>query len=304
MLKVNQLIEKFDLYSINDVQQFDRPIENSDLSRPGLEIAGFFSYYSSDRIQVLGTTEISFINQKLTSAMKKERIKQLCQPETPCIIVTRGLEVPDEIIEATDEMNIPLLQTDESTTSFMARLTQYLTRELALETNVHGGLIDVYGVGVLIVGSSGVGKSEAALELIKRGHRLVADDNVIIKRVADNILMGSSPPLIDNMLEIRGIGVIDVLQLFGAGAVLPEKRISLIINLEQWQQGKMYDRIGLDIEYDNILGIEVQKKTIPIRPGRNLAVIIEVAAMNFRMNALGINAADEINRRMNSLKSD
>lgn len=304
MLKVNQLIEKFDLYSINDVQQFDRPIENSDLSRPGLEIAGFFSYYSSDRIQVLGTTEISFINQKLTSAMKKERIKQLCQPETPCIIVTRGLEVPDEIIEATDEMDIPLLQTDESTTSFMARLTQYLTRELALETNVHGGLIDVYGVGVLIVGSSGVGKSEAALELIKRGHRLVADDNVIIKRVADNILMGSSPPLIDNMLEIRGIGVIDVLQLFGAGAVLPEKRISLIINLEQWQQGKMYDRIGLDIEYDNILGIEVQKKTIPIRPGRNLAVIIEVAAMNFRMNALGINAADEINRRMNSLKSD
>ena len=302
MLKVNQLIEKFDLYSINDVQQFDRPIENSDLSRPGLEIAGFFSYYSSDRIQVLGTTEISFINQKLTSAMKKERIKQLCQPETPCIIVTRGLEVPDEIIEATDEMDIPLLQTDESTTSFMARLTQYLTRELALETNVHGGLIDVYGVGVLIVGSSGVGKSEAALELIKRGHRLVADDNVIIKRVADNILMGSSPPLIDNMLEIRGIGVIDVLQLFGAGAVLPEKRISLIINLEQWQQGKMYDRIGLDIEYDNILGIEVQKKTIPIRPGRNLAVIIEVAAMNFRMNALGINAADEINRRMNSLK--
>ena len=304
MLKVNQLIEKFDLYSINDVQQFDRPIENSDLSRPGLEIAGFFSYYSSDRIQVLGTTEISFINQKLTSAMKKERIKQLCQPETPCIIVTRGLEVPDEIIEATDEMNIPLLQTDESTTSFMARLTQYLTRELALETNVHGGLIDVYGVGVLIVGSSGVGKSEAALELIKRGHRLVADDNVIIKRVADNILMGSSPPLIDNMLEIRGIGVIDVLQLFGAGAVLPEKRISLIINLEQWQQGKMYDRIGLDIEYDNILDVEVQKKTIPIRPGRNLAVIIEVAAMNFRMNALGINAADEINRRMNSLKSD
>ena len=304
MLKVNQLIEKFDLYSINDVQQFDRPIENSDLSRPGLEIAGFFSYYSSDRIQVLGTTEISFINQKLTSAMKKERIKQLCQPETPCIIVTRGLEVPDEIIEATDEMDIPLLQTDESTTSFMARLTQYLTRELALETNVHGGLIDVYGVGVLIVGSSGVGKSEAALELIKRGHRLVADDNVIIKRVADNILMGSSPPLIDNMLEIRGIGVIDVLQLFGAGAVLPEKRISLIINLEQWQQGKMYDRIGLDIEYDNILDVEVQKKTIPIRPGRNLAVIIEVAAMNFRMNALGINAADEINRRMNSLKSD
>ncbi|RPF57485.1 HPr(Ser) kinase/phosphatase [Abyssicoccus albus] len=304
MLKVNQLIEKFDLYSINDVQQFDRPIENSDLSRPGLEIAGFFSYYSSDRIQVLGTTEISFINQKLTSAMKKERIKQLCQPETPCIIVTRGLEIPDEIIEATDEMDIPLLQTDESTTSFMARLTQYLTRELALETNVHGGLIDVYGVGVLIVGSSGVGKSEAALELIKRGHRLVADDNVIIKRVADNILMGSSPPLIDNMLEIRGIGVIDVLQLFGAGAVLPEKRISLIINLEQWQQGKMYDRIGLDIEYDNILGIEVPKKTIPIRPGRNLAVIIEVAAMNFRMNALGINAADEINRRMNSLRSD
>ncbi len=304
MLKVNQLIEKFDLYSINDVQQFDRPIENSDLSRPGLEIAGFFSYYSSDRIQVLGTTEISFINQKLTSAMKKERIKQLCQPETPCIIVTRGLEIPDEIIEATDEMDIPLLQTDESTTSFMARLTQYLTRELALETNVHGGLIDVYGVGVLIVGSSGVGKSEAALELIKRGHRLVADDNVIIKRVADNILMGASPPLIDNMLEIRGIGVIDVLQLFGAGAVLPEKRISLIINLEQWQQGKMYDRIGLDIEYDNILGIEVPKKTIPIRPGRNLAVIIEVAAMNFRMNALGINAADEINRRMNSLRSD
>ncbi|AQL56695.1 HPr(Ser) kinase/phosphatase [Abyssicoccus albus] len=304
MLKVNQLIEKFDLYSINDVQQFDRPIENSDLSRPGLEIAGFFSYYSSDRIQVLGTTEISFINQKLTSAMKKERIKQLCQPETPCIIVTRGLEIPDEIIETTDEMDIPLLQTDESTTSFMARLTQYLTRELALETNVHGGLIDVYGVGVLIVGSSGVGKSEAALELIKRGHRLVADDNVIIKRVADNILMGSSPPLIDNMLEIRGIGVIDVLQLFGAGAVLPEKRISLIINLEQWQQGKMYDRIGLDIEYDNILGIEVPKKTIPIRPGRNLAVIIEVAAMNFRMNALGINAADEINRRMNSLRSD
>ncbi len=304
MLKVNQMIEKFDLYSINDVQQFDRSIENSDLSRPGLEIAGFFSYYSSDRIQVLGTTEISFINQKLTSAMKKERIKQLCQPETPCIIVTRGLEIPDEIIEATDEMDIPLLQTDESTTSFMARLTQYLTRELALETNVHGGLIDVYGVGVLIVGSSGVGKSEAALELIKRGHRLVADDNVIIKRVADNILMGSSPPLIDNMLEIRGIGVIDVLQLFGAGAVLPEKRISLIINLEQWQQGKMYDRIGLDIEYDNILDIEVPKKTIPIRPGRNLAVIIEVAAMNFRMNALGINAADEINRRMNSLRSD
>lgn len=299
MLTARALVNKFNLQLVAGEEGLDRPIHNTDISRPGLEMAGYFSHYASDRIQLLGTTELSFYNL-LPDEERHGRLRKLCRPDTPAIIVTRDIEPPEELVVAAKELGTPLLTSKDATTSLMSRLTTYLEHELAKTKSLHGVLVDVYGVGVLITGDSGIGKSETALELVKRGHRLVADDNVEIREITKDELIGKPPKLIEHLLEIRGLGIINVMTLFGAGSILTEKKIGLNINLENWDKDKLYDRVGLNEETLRILDTEITKKTIPVRPGRNVAVIIEVAAMNYRLNIMGINTAEEFNERLNA----
>ena len=298
MLTVSNVIERFKLEIITGETGIHKPITSIDVSRPGLEIAGYFSHYSKERVQLFGLTETTYFNTKLTDEERTTRAQLLCTNETPCFIFTDDLIPPKEIIEACENANIPLLKTSNTITNLMFYLTDYLEISLAPETNVHGVLLDVYGIGVLITGESGIGKSEIALELVKNGHRLVADDNVEIKEIGKNVLIGKSPELIENLLEIRGLGIINVMTLFGASVVLSEKRIMLNVHLEFWQQDKEYDRLGLEKRTKNILNSEIPSKLIPVRPGRNVSNIIEVAAMDFRLQNMGVSAAREFNERL------
>jgi HPr kinase/phosphorylase len=225
-------------------------------------------------------------------------MRRLCVDETPCVCVTRGLDVPKELIAVAEERMIPVLRSPVATTILSSRITAYLENVLAPSMTIHGVLVDVYGVGMLITGSSGIGKSETALELVKRGHRLVADDAVEIRQTADNMLYGSAPELIRHLLEIRGVGIINVMTLFGAGAVRNYKKITLVCRLETWQQDRQYDRLGLDEEMTRIIDTELPLVTIPVRPGRNLAVILEVAAMNYRLKRMGYNAALQFTNKL------
>lgn len=296
-VRTKDVIEKFDLELISGEEGINRPISTSDISRPGIELAGYFDYYPADRMQLIGMTELTFAD-KLTESERSYRMGRLCTDVTPGIIVTRGMEVPEELIEAAERESVPLMRTKQNTTRFSGLLTNFLESKLAPTTAIHGVLVDVYGVGVMITGQSGVGKSETALELVKRGHRLVADDCIEIRQEDENTLVGTSPDLIEHLLEIRGLGIIDVMTLFGAGAVLAHKKISLNINLENWDETKQYDRLGLDEEKVRIIDTDVTKITIPVRPGRNLAVILEVAAMNFRLKRMGVNAAEQFTHRL------
>ncbi|ASS90269.1 MAG: HPr kinase/phosphorylase [Bacillaceae bacterium] len=302
-VRTKDIIEKFQLELISGEEGISRPIITSDLSRPGLEMAGYFTYYPKERIQLLGRTELTFF-AKLTPEEKKSRMEQLCTDVTPAIIVSREMEAPPELIEASEKSNVPVLRSPLKTTRLSSRLTNFLESKLAPTTAVHGVLVDIYGVGVLITGKSGVGKSETALELVKRGHRLIADDCVEIRQEDRDTLVGSAPELIRHLLEIRGLGIIDVMTLFGAGAVRSHKRISLVIDLELWDPNKQYDRLGLDEEKMKILDAELTKLTIPVRPGRNLAVIIEVAAMNFRLKRMGFNAAEQFTNKLADVIED
>lgn len=299
-VRTKDLMEKFDLELISGEEGINRPIVTSDLSRPGLEIAGFFEYYPAERLQLLGKSELTFF-EKLSNQEQKNRMEMLCTDITPGIIITRNQEVPEELIEASERESVPVLRSKMKTTRLFSHLTNYLESKLAPTTAVHGVLVDIYGIGVLITGKSGVGKSETALELVKRGHRLVADDCVEIRQEDQDTLIGSAPELIEHLLEIRGLGIINVMTLFGAGAVLSFKKISLIIHLELWEKNKHYDRLGLDDETQKIIDTEIPKLTIPVRPGRNLAVIIEVAAMNFRLKRMGMNAAQQFSNKLSEV---
>lgn len=299
-VRTKDIIEKFNLELISGEEGINRPITMSDISRPGIELAGYFDYYPADRIQLIGKTELTFA-EKLSEVDRAERMGKLCTDVTPGIIIARNLPIPEELTEMSECESVPVMRTKQNTTKFSGLLTNFLEGKLAPTTAVHGVLVDVYGVGVLITGQSGVGKSETALELVKRGHRLVADDCVEIRQEDENNLVGTSPELIEHLLEIRGLGIIDVMTLFGAGAVLPRKKITLVINLEIWDQHKQYDRLGLDEEKVKIIDTEVTKLTIPVRPGRNLAVILEVAAMNFRLKRMGMNAAENFTERLNDV---
>jgi HPr kinase/phosphorylase len=302
-VRTKDLIKKFDMELVSGEEGINRPITTTDISRPGLEIAGYFEYYPAERLQLLGKTELTFF-EKLNPRDRTERMQKLCTDITPGIIVTRDMEVPVELVEAAERESVPLLRSKQKTTRLSSHLTNYLESKLAPTTAVHGVLVDLYGIGVLITGKSGVGKSETALELVKRGHRLVADDCVEIRQEDIGTLVGNSPDLIEHLLEIRGVGIINVMTLFGAGAVRSHKRISLIIDLEIWDQKKSYDRLGLDEEKMKILDTDITKLTIPVRPGRNLAVIIEVAAMNFRLKRMGVNAAEQFTNRLSDVIED
>jgi len=302
-VRTKDILERFNLELISGEEGINRPITTSDISRPGIELAGYFEYYPAERIQLLGKTELSFF-EELTKSERISRMERLCTDITPAIIVTRDLEVPVELIEASERESVPVLKANMKTTRFSSRLTNFLESKLAPTTAVHGVLVDIYGIGVLITGKSGVGKSETALELVKRGHRLVADDCVEIRQEDQDTLVGASPDLIEHLLEIRGLGIINVMTLFGAGAVRSNKRITLVINLEIWDAKKQYDRLGLDDEKMKIIDTEITKITVPVRPGRNLAVIIEVAAMNYRLKRMGVNAAQQFTERLSDVIED
>lgn len=295
---VQDIVDRFNLKVITGDEGLKKEVTVSDLSRPGLEIAGYFTYYPAARVQLMGRTELSFL-ETLDQDTKRERMHKLCaNPETPCICISRNLDIPDPLIDAAKESGTPVLQSSYSTTKLSSKLTNLLEERLAPTTTMHGVLVDCYGIGVLIVGSSGIGKSEAALELVKRGHRMVADDAVEIRQTQEDTLIGSAPDLIKHLLEIRGLGIINVMTLFGAGAIRNFKKIALVVRLENWETQKEYDRLGLDEDKMKIMDIDLPLITIPVRPGRNLAVIIEVAAMNFRLKRMGYNAAVQFTQQL------
>ncbi|MBS4200326.1 HPr kinase/phosphorylase [Bacillus sp. FJAT-49732] len=302
-VRTEDIIKQFNLELISGEEGIHKPITTSDISRPALELAGFFNYYPAERVQLLGRTEIVF-SEGLLPHERKERMETLCNDTTPGIVVSRGLDIPSELIEAAERNSVPLMRTNMKTTRFSSKLTNYLDGKLAPTTAVHGVLVDIYGIGVLITGQSGVGKSETALALIKRGHQLVADDCVEIRQIEENLLVGSPPDLLEQLLEIRGLGIINVMTLFGAGAVRPSKKITLTVHLESWDENKHYDRVGLDEETIKIIDTNITKLTVPVRPGRNLAVIIEVAAMNFRLKRMGVNAAQQFTERLAQVIKD
>jgi len=302
-VKVSELVEQFQLEVVAGEGGLRRQIGTDDLYRPGLEVAGYFAYYPAERVQILGRTELAFLDT-LTAEVRRERMERLCTDVTPCLIVTRGQNPPAELTEVAERRQVPVLRSAIATTTLQSRLTNFLEKRLAPKVTIHGVLVDVYGVGMLITGGSGIGKSETALELVKRGHRLVADDAVEIWQTADNLLYGTAPELIRHLLEIRGLGILNVMTLFGAGAIRTSKQITLVVRLEAWQQDKQYDRLGLDEETTRILDTEVPMITVPVRPGRNLAVILEAAAMNFRLKRMGYNAALQFTNRLTETIGD
>lgn len=300
MFSVNlkKLVDEFGLEIIFKSDDYDDvKVVNNEVNRPSLQIAGFFDYFDNTRVQVIGKVEISYIN-KMTSEEKTRSLEKLFEQKLPVVIVTRDMEIPDEMYKLAEKYNTTLARTKMPTSRFVSALIAFLNIELAPRMTTHGVLVEVYGEGVLLLGDSGVGKSETAIELVKRGHRLVADDAVEVKRVSDKSLLGSAPDIIRHFIELRGIGIIDVKMIFGMGAVKNTEKIDLIINLEVWQSKKQYDRLGLTTQYTELLGIKIPSLTIPVKPGRNLAVVVEVAAMNHRQKKMGYNAAEALNSRL------
>lgn len=268
-------------------------ITSRDVNRPGLELTGFFDYYDVTRIILWGNTEQAYLN-RFSSEQKYHVFDKLLEKGPPAIVVSRQLKPFDELMRVARQYKIPVLRSADTTSELSAALVSYLNVQLAPRVTRHGVLVEVYGEGVLIIGDSGVGKSETAIELIKRGHRLIADDAVEIRRVSSKSIVGSSPENIRHFIELRGIGIINASRIFGIGAVKPTEKIEVVMNLEIWDSKKSYDRMGLDNNNINILGVDVPVITIPVKPGRNLAVIIEVAAMNYRQKKMGYNAAYEL----------
>lgn len=274
-------------------------ITSPELNRPGLPLSGFVEMFDADRIQIFGRTECRYLLQK-SEEEAKTAIEAFMAMHPVAVIVTSEMEPPLNLTKCAQKYDVPLLSASERTSEFMAAMIAYLNVQLAPRLTRHGVLVEVYGEGILILGDSGVGKSETAIELVKRGHRLIADDAVEIKRVSAKSLVGSAPEIIRHYVELRGIGIVDIRRLFGMGAVKLTEKIDLVVTLEPWVQGKMYDRLGMDSETTEILGIHVPSLTIPVRPGRNLAVVLEIAAMNNRQKKMGYNTAEEFNKRLMS----
>ena len=292
------IIAEFSLESLYMPESADKIMVSCPrVNRPGLPLAGFFDHFEAARIQIIGKVEELYLNQ-LDPEEKERRLDEFFAAKPAALIVTTSIEVSDTTYAAAAKHKIPIMRTKERTSEFMAALIAFLNLKLAPRMTRHGVLVEVYGEGILLLGDSGVGKSETAIELVKRGHRLIADDAVEIKRVSKKTLVGESPEIIRHYVELRGIGIVDVRRLFGMGAVKQSEKVELVINLEPWVQGKMYDRLGIDEQTTEILGIEIPSITIPVRPGRNLAIIIEIAAMNNRLKRLGYNTAEEFNKRL------
>jgi HPr kinase/phosphorylase len=293
-----QIIEKMNLENCTpsiDIKKIK--VSQPDVNRPALQLAGFYDYFDSERVQIIGHVEHAYM-KNVSKERRIDIISKLMDCRVPCIIFCRNLEIDEDLIKIAEEKGVPILRSSKTTSAFMAEIIRWLNVELAPRISIHGGLVDVYGEGILITGESGIGKSEAALELIKRGHRLVSDDVVEIKKVSDETLIGTSPDITRHFIEVRGIGIIDVKTLFGVESVKNTQAIDLVIKLEEWSKDKNYDRFGLDEQYIEFLGNQVVCHSIPIRPGRNLAVICESAAVNHRQKKMGYNAAQELYKRV------
>ncbi|MBO2516251.1 MAG: HPr kinase/phosphorylase [Clostridiales bacterium] len=275
-------------------------VQSAELNRPGLQFVGYFDFFAHERPQVIGKVEMAYLDS-LDDDVRVERLRQFFAYSMPCIIICRGMRPPQELLDMALEHNVPVLATEMVTTKFFVRAINYLGRELAPRSTLHGVLVDVYGVGVLITGESGVGKSETALELVKRGHQLVADDVVDICRVNDNRLVGQSPENIRHFMEIRGIGIIDIRAMYGVSAVMTNRSIDMVIHLEPWKEKKSYDRLGLSEDFTTIMDVKIPQIVLPVRPGRNLAIIVEVAARNFSLKQMGYSAAKELDRRLTEM---
>lgn len=297
-VSVAKVAELLDLKNYtSDIDLKNRRIECSDINRPALQLTGYFEHFEQSRIQIIGNVEYTYI-QQLSDEEKHHRYSELMKFDIPCVIFCRDLKPGDVFMEEAEKQSIPVLGTDKPTSEFVAELIYCLGEQLAPCISVHGVLVDVYGEGVMITGESGIGKSEAALELIRRGHRLVTDDVVEIRKINDHTLMGTSPDITRHFIELRGIGIIDVKTLYGVECVKEKQQIDLVIKLEDWKKEAEYDRLGLEEEYIEYLGNKVVCHSLPIRPGRNLAVICETAAVNHRQKKMGYNAAQELYRRV------
>ncbi|AMB99432.1 serine kinase [Aerococcus urinaehominis] len=297
---VSDLVTDLELKVISGEEFLNRPITTSDIQRPGLELTGYFNYYPAERVQLFGRTEYTYMN-KMTSDERLLIMRRMSREETPCFIFSRHFQPEYEVIQAAGENQIPVLSGREATTQLSSSLTNYLQARLAERESVHGVFVEVYGLGILLTGSSGVGKSETALELIRNGHRLVADDRVDLFQRDENTLMGEAPAILQNMMEIRGLGIIDVMNLYGAGAVRQRQQLHMIIDLKRWEPGEKFDRLGNEPEMVDILGVRVNKITLPVQMGRNISNIVEVAAMNFRARSMGFDAAKAFEQRLSDL---
>lgn len=298
-VKLGTIIDEFQLEVVRGAENHQNiPVRAEDINRPALQLTGFFDYYDTTRLQVLAKVEMSYID-KLTPEKRAESFDGLLSRPIPAIIITNNMEVPEECIKAAEEHDRTVLRTKELASIFIPKILNSLKNQLAARITRHGVLVEVYGEGVLIMGESGVGKSETAIELVKRGHRLVADDAVEIRTI-DSRIIGSAPKLIRHYIELRGIGVVDVRQLFGMSAVRDEQDINMVVNLETWDDGVFYDRLGTNEEYTTILDKKIPSVTIPVKTGRNLAIIVEVAAMNNRHKKMGYNAAQEFAQQLDA----
>ena len=307
-VKLSKLVEDYHLKVLRKSATYGkREVRTQDLNRPGLQLVGYFGYFDAERIQVLGKVEHTFLESK-SSQERREMIGRILAHDIPALVITRGMDPFPETMEMAEKYDRTILSSDQTTTVFMGSLITGLRNELCPRLTQHGVLLEIYGEGVLIYGDSGVGKSETAIELIKRGHRLIADDAVEIRRMSDYQLVGSAPALIRHYMELRGIGVVDVQRLFGVGAIKDSADIDLVVNLEPWREDAFYDRLGLEDKEITILDVNVPEVTIPVSPGRNLAVIIEVAAMNNRYKKMGYNAAralaEQVDRHLDALEKD
>ncbi len=297
-VKLSNIIAKFELKNLTpDIDVNEINVTSTDINRPALQLTGFFDHFPTDRVQVIGYVEHTYL-LRLDEGRRRYIYEEILGAKIPCMIFCRDLMPDNDLIEIANSKGVPILVTNQTTSSFMAEIIRWLNVELAPCISIHGVLVDVYGEGVLIMGESGIGKSEAALELIKRGHRLVTDDVVEISKISDETLMGTSPDITRHFIELRGIGIIDVKTLFGVESVKETQEIDMVIKLEDWNKDKEYDRLGLEEQYIEFLGNKVVCHSIPIRPGRNLAIIVESAAVNHRQKKMGYNAAKELYRRV------
>ena len=295
---LTEVVQKMDLKNLTpDVELIGKEVNIPDVNRPALQLTGFFEHFDSDRVQIIGYVEYTYL-QTLTEERKTEIYEKMLKHKVPCVIFSRSLQPEESFLRIAQERDVPVFSTEKKTSSFMGELIRWLNVKLAPCISIHGVLVDVYGVGVLIMGESGIGKSEAALELIKRGHRLVTDDVVEIRKVSDDTLVGSAPDITKHFIELRGIGIVDVKSMFGVQSVRETQNIDLVITLEDWSRDREYDRLGLEEEYTEFLGNKVVCHSIPIRPGRNLAIIVESAAVNHRQKQMGYNAAQELYKRV------
>nr|WP_294491320.1 HPr(Ser) kinase/phosphatase [uncultured Mediterraneibacter sp.] len=297
-IKLTEIVEKMDLKNLTpEVDMVEKEVNVPEVNRPALQLTGFYDRFDSNRVQILGNVEYRYV-QTLSEEQREETYDKLLQHPIPCIVFCRGLEPQQMFLEKAVKYGVPVFQTTKQTSDFTAEIIRWMNVRLAPCISIHGVLVDVYGVGVLIMGESGIGKSEAALELIKRGHRLVTDDVVEIRKVSDETLVGSAPDITKHFIELRGIGIVDVKSMFGVQSVRETQNIDLVITLEEWSRDKEYDRLGLEEEYTEFLGNKVVCHRIPIRPGRNLAIITESAAVNHRQKQMGYNAAQELYKRV------